>query len=107
NVSDISTLDPHFASGTQDRAIVDMIFNGLVRFTPGDSTNFEPDLATDMPEPTENDDGTQTWSFKLNSGVMTHPVEGADSYELTTDDVLFSFQKAANPDSSAYSGDYE
>ncbi|HWV23731.1 MAG TPA: ABC transporter substrate-binding protein [Thermomicrobiales bacterium] len=107
NVSDISTLDPHFANGTQDRAIVDMVFNGLVRFAPGDSTSFQPDIASDMPEPTENEDGTQTWSFTLNSGVMTHPVDGADSYELTVDDVLFSFQKASNPDSSGYAGDYE
>src|SRR5699024_7551343 len=87
--------------------IVDMIFNGLVRFKPGDSTEFEPDLASDMPESEENDDGTQTWTFTLNSGVMTHPVEGADSYELTADDVLFSFQKAADDDTSAFAGDYE
>jgi len=107
NAADIGTLDPHFASGTQDRAIVDMVFNGLVRFVPGDSTQFEPDLAEAMPEPTENEDGTQTWSFTLKSGVMTHPVEGADSAELTVDDVLFSFEKAANPDTSAYAGDYE
>lgn len=107
NAADIGTLDPHFASGTQDRAIVDMIFNGLVRFTPGDAGSFEPDLAEAMPEPSENEDGTQTWSFTLKSGVMTHPVEGADSAELTVDDVLFSFEKAANPDTSAYAGDYE
>ena len=107
NAADIGNLDPHFASGTQDRTIVDMVFNGLVRFVPGDSTQFEPDLAEEMPTPTENDDGTQTWSFTLKSGVMTHPAEGADSAELTADDVLFSFEKAANPDTSAYAGDYE
>jgi peptide/nickel transport system substrate-binding protein len=106
NAADIATLDPHFASGTQDRAIVDMIFNGLVRFTPGDSSTFEPDLAAEMPTPTENEDGTQTWTFAIKPGVMTHPAEGADSAELTVDDVLFSFEKASNPDSSAYSGDY-
>ena len=107
NAADIGNLDPHFASGTQDRTIVDMVFNGLVRFVPGDSTQFEPDLAEEMPTPTENDDGTQTWSFTLKSGVMTHPAEGADSAELTAEDVLFSFEKAANPDTSAYAGDYE
>lgn len=107
NAADIGTLDPHFASGTQDRAIVDMVFNGLVRFVPGNSTEFEPDLAEDMPEATENEDGTQTWTFRIRSGVMTHPVEGAESAELTVDDVLFSFQKAANGDTSAYAGNYE
>jgi peptide/nickel transport system substrate-binding protein len=107
NAADLSTLDPHFASGTQDRATVDMIFNGLVRFTPGDSSTFEPDLAAEMPTPTENEDGTQTWSFTLREGVMTHAAEGVESAELTVEDVLFSFEKASNPDTSAYAGDYE
>jgi peptide/nickel transport system substrate-binding protein len=107
NAADIATLDPHYASGTQDRTIVDMVFNGLVRFLPGDSSSFEPDLAAEMPTPTENEDGTQTWSFTLKDGVMTHPVEGAESYELTVDDVLFSYEKAANGDTSAYAGEYE
>ncbi len=107
NAADIGNLDPHFASGTQDRTIVDMVFNGLVRFTPGDSSTFEPDLAEEMPTPTENEDGTQTWSFKIRTGVMTHAAEGAESYELTADDVLFSYEKAANPDSSAYAGNYQ
>jgi peptide/nickel transport system substrate-binding protein len=106
NSADIQNLDPHYASGTQDRTIVDMVFNGLVRFVPGDSTAFEPDLAEEMPTATENEDGTQTWSFTLKSGVMTHATEGADSAELTVEDVLFSFEKAANPETSAFSGDY-
>ncbi len=106
NAADLGNLDPHFASGTQDRTIVDMVFNGLVRFTPGDSSTFEPDLASEMPTATENEDGTQTWTFTIREGVMTHPAEGADSAELTVDDVLFSFEKAANGDTSAYAGDY-
>lgn len=106
NAADIGTLDPHLATGTQDRTIVDMIFNGLVRFVPGTSTSFEPDLAEEMPTATENPDGTQTWSFRLRPGVMTHPVEGAESAELTVNDVLFSFQKAANSETSASAGDY-
>ena len=106
NSADIATLDPHYASGTQDRTIVDMVFNGLVRFTPGDSTSFEPDLATEMPTATENDDGTQTWSFNLRKGVMVHGSADVESYELTADDVLFSFEKASNPDMSGYAGDY-
>lgn len=107
NTSDISTLDPHFASGTQDRAIVDMVFNGLVRFAPGDATTFEPDLAEDMPEATDNNDGTQTWSFTLREGIKTHATEGVESADLTVDDVLFSYEKAANGDTSGYAGNYE
>ncbi len=106
NVSDIQTLDPHFASGTQDRATVDMIFNGLVRFVPGKSDEFEADLAEDMPESVDNEDGSQTWKFKLKEGVMTHAAEGVESAELTVDDLIFSFEKAANPDTSSYAGNY-
>lgn len=106
NTSDIQTLDPHFASGTQDRATVDMIFNGLVRFAPGVSDEFEADLAEDIPEGVENEDGSQTWTFTLKEGVMTHSAEGVESYELTVEDVLFSFEKAANAETSAYAGDY-
>src|SRR5688500_5500813 len=51
NATDLQFLDPHFASGTQDRTVVDMIFNGLVRFKPGNSAELEPDLATAIPEP--------------------------------------------------------
>lgn len=107
NTSDIQTLDPHFASGTQDRATVDMIFNGLVRFVPGKSDEFEADLAEEVPEGVENEDGSQTWTFTLKEGVMTHAAEGVESAELTVDDLVFSFQKAANADSSSYAGDYQ
>jgi len=105
NSADLSTLDPHYASGTQDRTVIDMIFNGLVRFKPGDASTIEPDLATEIPEPVM--EGTaQTWTFTLRDGVMCHPWEGGDSYELTADDVVYSLQKSANPDSSGYAADY-
>src|SRR5699024_6383869 len=100
-------LDPHLASGTQTQATVNMMFNGLVRFTPGESTTFEPDLAAEMPTPTENEDGTQTWSFLLREGVKTHAGPDMEPYELTNEDLLFSFEKAANSETSGYAGDYE
>ncbi|MCO5219805.1 MAG: ABC transporter substrate-binding protein [Thermomicrobiales bacterium] len=106
NTSDIGNLDPHFASGSQDRAIVDMIFNGLVRYVPGKSDEFEADLAEAIPDPVTNDDGTQSWTFTLKSGVKTHATDGADSADLTVDDLLFSFTKAANAETSAYAGNY-
>lgn len=106
NASDVQSLDPHYASGSQDRALVDMMFNGLVRFTPGDSSTLEPDLAEDMPTPSENADGTQTWTFVLRSGIKTHPYGDSEGDDLTPDDALFSFQKAADEASSGFAGDY-
>ena len=99
-------LDPHYASGTQDRALVDMVFNGLLRFKPGDATAFEPDLATALPAPITDADGKQVWTFFLRKGVMCHPSDGVPAYELTSDDVVYSLQKAANKDTSAYASDY-
>src|SRR5690606_233492 len=58
----LGTLDLHSASGTQDRTAVDMIFNALVRFEPGNAPNIEPDIATAIPEPTMDGD-SQVWTF--------------------------------------------
>jgi peptide/nickel transport system substrate-binding protein len=103
--ADLGTLDPHFAAATNDRNVVDMIFNGLIRYKPGDGSVFEPDLATELPEP-ELVDGKQVWTFKLRSGVMCHPSDEVPAYELTSEDVVFSLQKSANADTSAYAGEY-
>jgi peptide/nickel transport system substrate-binding protein len=46
------------------------------------------------------------WTFKLRSGVMCHPSDEVPSYELTSEDVVFSLQKSANADTSAYAGEY-
>ncbi len=104
--ADIGTADPHYASSTPDRALVDMVFNGLIRFTPGDATSFEPDLAAAVPEATTSNGGKQVWTFSLRHGVMCQPSDGVPSYELTSDDVVYSLRKAANKATSAYAGDY-
>jgi len=106
NAADIQNLDPHYASATQDRIIVDLVFNGLVRFTPGDSSTFEPDIATEVPEPVAEADGSQTWTFTLRDDVMCQASASTEAYALTSADVLFSFQKAANADTSTYAGNY-
>lgn len=106
NAADLANLDPHYASGTQDRTVVDMIFNGLVRFAPGDSSTIEPDLATEIPEPVMEGD-LQTWTFTLRDDAMCHPWEGGEGYQLTSEDVVYSLEKAANTDTSGYAADYE
>ena len=103
---DLKSLDPHYATTTQDRNVVDMIFNGLVRYAPGKAPAIEPDLAEELPEP-EIVGGKQVWTFRLRRGVMCHPSDGVPSYTLTAEDVVYSLQKSANPDRSAYAGAYE
>jgi peptide/nickel transport system substrate-binding protein len=104
NASDIASLDPHYATTTQDRSLVDMVFNGLVRYKPGDGSTFEPDLATALPTP-RMADGKQVWTFQLRKGVMCHPTDGVPSYELTSEDVVYSLQKARTR-TAAYAADY-
>ncbi|MDF3042048.1 MAG: 4-phytase [Thermomicrobiales bacterium] len=106
NAADLASLDPHFASGTQDRTVADMIYNALVRYVPGNTAEIEADLATEIPTP-EMVDGKQVWTFTLRDGVMCHPTAESEAYELTADDVVYSLQKSADPDRSAYAGDYE
>ncbi|MDQ3410761.1 MAG: ABC transporter substrate-binding protein [Chloroflexota bacterium] len=105
NAADVAALDPHQATGTQDRTVVDMIFNGLIRFVPGNSAELEPDLAEAIPEPTMDGD-QQVWTFTLRDDVMCHPGPDSEAYPLTAEDVVYSFEKAADPDRSALAGDY-
>jgi peptide/nickel transport system substrate-binding protein len=106
--SDLRSLDPHVGTTTPDRVIGDMVFNGLVRYKPGDVAldKMEPDLAESIPQPKILPDGSQVWTFKLRHGVMFHPYKGNPAYELTSEDVVYSLKKAADPKRSAYAGEY-
>jgi len=104
-VSGMGTLDPHFAAQSQDRAAADMIFNGLLRYQPGNAPIIEPDLAKAIPD-FKIVNGKQVWMFELRKGVLFHPGPGIDSYELTADDVVYSLKKSADPKFSAYAGEY-
>ena len=90
NASDVFNLDPHFSTTYQDWMIRDMLFNGLIRYTPGDSSSLEPDIAREMPTATINADGTQTWTFLLRDDVICHPTATTEAYPLTSADVVFS-----------------
>ena len=105
NATDIETLDPHLAASFQDRMVADMVFNGLLRYVPGNAPNFEPDLAEEIPEPFIVD-GRQIWTFKLKRGVYFHAGPNSPVYEFSADDVVYSLRKAADPKRSAYAGEY-
>lgn len=106
NVEDRANLDPHFAIITPDRMVADMVCNALIRYTPGDISVFEPDLALDLPQSKINDDGTQSWTFELRDDVVVQGTAASEPYTFTAEDALFSFTKVANPDTSAFSQGY-
>lgn len=103
DAGDLQTLDPHRAATTVDRATVDMIFNGLVRYPPGDQVRVEPDLATSWKISPDK----KVWTFTLRKGVFFHPYPGnPNGYELTSDDVIYSFKRASDSKRSSYAGEY-
>jgi peptide/nickel transport system substrate-binding protein len=106
HVSEMGNLDPHFAAGSQDRALADMVFNGLLRYQPGGAPQIEPDLAVKMPG-FEMIGGRQVWTVKLRKGVWFHAGPQTDAYELTAEDVVFSLRKSARREFCAYAGEYE
>ncbi len=105
HVSGMGKLDPHFAAGSQDRAVADMLFNGLLRYQPGNAPKIEPDLALRIPEFTMIG-GQQVWTLELRQGVWFHPGPQTPAYELTADDVVYSLRKSADRDFCAYAGEY-
>jgi len=106
HVSAAGSLDPHVAAGSQDRVVADMLFNGLLRYQPGDAPHLEPDLAESIPD-FEMVDGRQVWTVRLRKGVLFHAAPTTPAYELTADDVVFSLNKSKTPETSAYAGEYE
>ncbi|MCZ8183792.1 MAG: ABC transporter substrate-binding protein [Beijerinckiaceae bacterium] len=97
---DAGVLDPHINSGTPGKALLNWMFNGLVRIKPGQASpdQIEPDIAESW---TSSADGKE-WTFKLRQGVQCHH----DLGEFTAEDAVFSLQRAGSKDSSAFSSDY-
>lgn len=105
HVSEMGQMDPHFAAGSQDRLLADMVFNGLLRYAPGRAPLIEPDLAEAIPD-FEMIGGRQVWTVNLRRGVMFHAGPDTPAYELTAADVVYSLQKSANRAFCAYAGEY-
>lgn len=103
DAGDAQTLDPHRAATTVDRNTVDPIFNGLIRYAPGNQVKAEPDLAKSWKVSKDN----KVWTFELRKGVFFHPLPGqSEGYEMTAEDVVYSFTRAADAKTSSYAGEY-
>ncbi|MFC1917716.1 ABC transporter substrate-binding protein [Chloroflexota bacterium] len=100
----MGTWNPHRMAANQDSVICDMLFNALIRVKPGEFPNLEPEIAKSMPEMSINPiTGQQQWIFELREGIMTHPFEGyPNGYEITSEDIVYSLNRATSPDTSNY-----
>jgi len=98
---DIGKMDPHLASGTQDKVLVGWLFNGLVRIKPGEANPkyIEPDLAESWTHTPDN----LSWTFKIRKGVTCHGGYG----EFTAEDAAYSLKRAADSSRSSYSSNYK
>lgn len=103
-MNDIKTLDPGLMTTTQDMLIGDMVFNGLLRFKPGDVSTVEPDLAESY---AVSPDGMEL-IFKLRKGVKSHPFKGnPEGVEVTSQDVLFTIAKSSDPKKSTTASTFQ
>ena len=100
SAADVSQLDPHRATTTQDKPLTSWLYNGLVRFSPGSASleKLEPDLA----ERWESSPDKLTWIFYLRKNVKFH----GDYGQMTAEDVVFSLKRAADSKTSSFSADY-
>ena len=98
--NDANQLDPHRSTAAQDSHVFSLMFNGLVRFAPGSTEidSLEPDLATEW---TSSDDGLE-WTFSLCPDVAFH----GDYGTMTAEDVVYSLERAADPERSIHSSKY-
>jgi peptide/nickel transport system substrate-binding protein len=83
-----SSIDPHYPNLSPNNAFARHIFDRLVQ--TDDKQQLEPGLAI-LWKPL----GDTTWEFKLRQGVTWH-----DGSPFTADDVLFTFERAPNVESS-------
>ena len=90
-------LNPHFASGTKDQIASRVFYEPLAGWDK--EGNLVPQLATEVPSKANgglSEDGkTVTW--KLKPGVKWH-----DGKPFTADDVVFTWEYAADPATAAY-----
>jgi peptide/nickel transport system substrate-binding protein len=98
--ADAGKLDPHIASTTPDKGLLQYMFNGLVRMKPGQISpdTIESDLAESW---SSNPSGTE-WIFHIRHGVQCHWNYG----EFTAEDAAYSLKRAANKATSSYSNDF-
>ena len=83
-----------YTSGTTFDASSHPVYDQLVEFKPG-TTEIEPGLA----ETWDISDDGLTYTFHLRPGVKFHSVDGfTPSRDFNADDVVFSFDRQANPD---------
>lgn len=86
-IGSAATVSPFSAHTATERAIVSLVFRGLVRLGPADT------LVGDLAERWAVDPTGSTWTFRLRDGLVWQ-----DGQPLTADDVLFTIAALSDPE---------
>ena len=81
------SITPVTARNRAERALVGLVFSGLVRLGPG--TTYRPDLA----ESWTSDETGRSWTFTIRSDAVWH-----DGAAVTADDVVYTVNALKSPD---------
>ena len=94
--SDSITLDPPRAEDGESVAVIDNVFDSLVRYSD-DASKIEPALADKW----ERSADGKTWTFELAKGVKFH-----DGSDFNADAVVFTFERLLKKDHPFHDVDF-
>ncbi len=96
--SEPQTLDPALNSAVDGATMLCHLFSGLAKWDKDESGKLVivPDCAKELPEPVKNADGSITYTYTLKDGL-----KWSDGKELTANDFIYSWQRAAAPKTAA------
>ena len=94
------TIDPALNSSVDGATMILHLFSGLAKWdqTSDGSLVIVPDLAEELPEGVENEDGTVTYTYTLREGA-----KWSDGQDVTAGDFVFAWNRAA---STSLAADY-
>ncbi len=92
-VGEPPTLDPYVNASVSTKTFANYVYSRLYKIeTQPDRDPFELGTVPDIAVSAESSDG-QHWVVKLKEGVKFHDIAPVSGREVTTEDVMFSYQR--------------
>jgi len=96
---DPTSLDPMVSGSVSTKTLAAHVYSRLMKIDTAEDADPYDRLPTgDVAESVETTDG-QHWTIKLRQGVKFHNIAPVNGRELTSEDVLFSYQRLSAPES--------
>ncbi len=95
--SEPDTIDPALNSAVDGATLIVHLFSGLAKWEQdGEGYKIVPDCAEELVEPTDNGDGTITYTYTLRDGL-----KWSDGKDVTAGDFEFAWNRAASAELGA------